>query len=32
MPVPRIVPTGGVGDSFASGFMKAAVKRLESGS
>ncbi len=32
MPVPRIVPTGGAGDSFAVGFMNAAVKRLESGS
>ncbi len=32
MPVPQLVPTGGAGDSFAAGFMKAAVKRLESGS
>jgi hypothetical protein len=32
MPVPRLVPLGGVGDAFASGFMQAAVERLESGS
>ena len=32
MPVPRLVPVGGVGDSFAAGFMQAAVKRLQSGS
>ncbi len=32
MPVPRLVPTGGAGDSFAAGFMKAAVTRLQSGS
>ena len=32
MPVPRLVPLGGVGDAFASGFMQAAVGRLESGS
>lgn len=32
MPVPRLVPLGGVGDAFAAGFMQAAVERLESGS
>jgi len=32
MPVPRLVPLGGVGDAFASGFMQAAVGKLESGS
>lgn len=32
MPVPRLVPLGGVGDAFASGFMQAAVESLESGS
>lgn len=32
MPVPRLVPLGGVGDAFAAGFMQAAVGRLESGS
>ena len=32
MPVPRLVPLGGVGDAFAAGFMKAAVGRLQSGS
>jgi hypothetical protein len=32
MPVPRLVPLAGVGDSFAVGFMQAAVGRLESGS
>jgi len=32
MPVPRLVPLAGVGDSFAAGFMQAAVGRLESGS
>ena len=31
MPVPRLVPLGGVGDAYAAGFMKAAVARLESG-
>jgi hypothetical protein len=31
MPVPRLVPLGGVGDAFAGGFMRAAVGRLESG-
>ena len=30
MPVPALVPVGRVGDAFASGFMKAAVERLES--
>jgi len=30
MPVPRLVPLGGVGDAFAAGFMQAAVERLES--
>jgi hypothetical protein len=30
MPVPRLVPLGGVGDAFAAGFMQAAVDRLES--
>ncbi len=30
MPVPRLVPLTGVGDSFAAGFMQAAVERLES--
>jgi hypothetical protein len=29
MPVPRLVPLGGVGDAFASGFMRAAVAGLE---
>ncbi len=32
MPVPRLVPLGGVGDAFAAGFMQAAVEKLESGS
>jgi hypothetical protein len=32
MPVPRLMPLAGVGDSFAAGFMQAAVERLESGS
>ncbi len=32
MPVPALVPVGGVGDAFAAGFMRAAVRRLESGS
>jgi hypothetical protein len=32
MPVPRLVPLGGIGDAFAAGFMQAAVERLESGS
>jgi len=32
MPLPRLVPTGGVGDQFAAGFMQAAVRRLTSGS
>jgi polyketide cyclase/dehydrase/lipid transport protein len=32
MPVPRLVPLAGVGDRFASGFMQAAVGRLQSGS
>lgn len=32
MPVPQLVPLGGVGDAFASGFMQAAVTKLESGS
>jgi hypothetical protein len=32
MPVPRLVPLGGVGDVFAAGFMSAAVGRLQSGS
>lgn len=31
MPVPRLVPLGGVGDAFASGFMQAAAGRLEPG-
>ncbi len=31
MPVPRLVPVGGIGDAYAAGFMKAAVSRLESG-
>jgi len=30
MPVPRLVPLGGVGDAFADGFMQAAVGELES--
>jgi hypothetical protein len=30
MPVPRLVPLGGVGDAFATGFMQAAVGELES--
>jgi hypothetical protein len=30
MPVPRVVPLGGVGDSFADGFMRAAVAGLQS--
>jgi len=30
MPVPRLVPLGGVGDAFAAGFMQAAVGELES--
>jgi hypothetical protein len=30
MPVPRLVPLGGVGDEFAAGFMEAAVSELES--
>jgi hypothetical protein len=30
MPVPRLVPLGGVGDSFADGFMRAAVAGLQS--
>ncbi|HMD52761.1 MAG TPA: SRPBCC family protein [Solirubrobacteraceae bacterium] len=30
MPVPGVVPLGGVGDAFAAGFMQAAVTRLES--
>lgn len=30
MPVPRLVPLGGVGDAFAAGFMQAAVEGLES--
>jgi hypothetical protein len=30
MPVPRLVPLGGVGDAFAAGFMQAAVDELES--
>jgi hypothetical protein len=30
MPVPRLVPLGGVGDAFAAGFMQAAVAELES--
>jgi hypothetical protein len=29
MPVPRLVPLGGVGDAFATGFMQAAIDRLE---
>ena len=32
MPVPRLVPLGGVGDAFATGFMRAAIDRLASGS
>jgi hypothetical protein len=32
MPVPALVPLAGVGDSFAAGFMQAAVDRLEAGS
>ena len=32
MPVPGLVPLGGVGDAFADGFMEAAVRGLESGS
>jgi hypothetical protein len=32
MPVPRLVPLGGVGDAFAGGFMQAAVRGLQSGS
>ncbi len=32
MPVPGLVPLGGVGDAFAEGFMEAAVRGLESGS
>ncbi len=32
MPVPGLVPLGGVGDAFASGFMGAAVARLAAGS
>ena len=32
MPIPRLVPLGGVGDAFAAGFMQAAVGRLTSGS
>jgi hypothetical protein len=30
MPVPRLVPLGGIGDAFAAGFMQAAVGKLES--
>jgi hypothetical protein len=30
MPVPRLVPLGGVGDAFAAGFMQAAADGLES--
>jgi hypothetical protein len=30
MPVPGLVPLGGVGDAFAEGFMEAAVRGLES--
>ena len=30
MPVPGLVPLGGVGDAFATGFMEAAVRGLES--
>ncbi len=30
MPVPGLVPLGGVGDAFADGFMEAAVRGLES--
>ncbi len=29
MPVPALVPLGGVGDAFASGFMQAAIARLD---
>jgi len=32
MPVPRLVPLGGVGDAFAAGFMRAAADGLKSGS
>ena len=32
MPLPALVPVGNVGDSFAAGFMQAAVQRLEPGS
>ncbi len=32
MPVPRLVPLGGVGDAFAAGFMQAAIEGLESSS
>jgi Polyketide cyclase / dehydrase and lipid transport len=32
MPVPRLVPLGGVGDAFAGGFLRAAGTQLESGS
>ncbi len=32
MPIPRLVPLTGIGDAFATGFMQAAVARLESGS
>jgi hypothetical protein len=32
MPVPGLVPLGGVGNAFADGFMKAAVRGLDSGS
>lgn len=28
MPIPRLIPVGGVGDAFADGFMRAAVERL----
>ncbi len=31
MPLPRLVPLGGVGNAFAAGFMRAAVARLQSG-
>ncbi len=31
MPVPGLIPLGGVGDAFADGFMEAAVRGLESG-
>jgi hypothetical protein len=32
MPVPRLVPLGGVGDAFASGFLQAALAGLARGS